>query len=156
MNKSCSKINLLFLSTDIFQFESHRHPDFPFALAFYVNGIVHQHLSICCEWRYRSNVRLGGKKGLFGIVYVRNGKPCEKWMFMLKFTELCSWFNQILFRCQERQRRFRTATIKTRRKPIAHSTPNGTAEDIRSLIKVIDWNVFFMFLIRCFIEFFLF
>ncbi|CAF2572349.1 unnamed protein product [Rotaria sp. Silwood2] len=57
-----------------FQFESQRHAEYPFALTFYVNGLIDNRLSICCEYRYKHNVRIGGKRGLFGIINVLKSK----------------------------------------------------------------------------------
>ncbi|CAF0862501.1 unnamed protein product [Rotaria sordida] len=61
-----------------FQFESRRHIDYPFALTFYVNGLIDNRLSICCEFRYKHNVRIGGKRGLFGIINVQKSKACKR------------------------------------------------------------------------------
>ena len=70
---------------ETFQFESRRHPDYPFALAFYINGLIDNRLSICCEWRYRKSVRLGGRRGVFGILQVRNSKACQRYRPSLLF-----------------------------------------------------------------------
>ncbi|CAF1007818.1 unnamed protein product [Rotaria sp. Silwood1] len=61
-----------------FQFESRRHINYPFALTFYVNGLIDNRLSICCEFRYKHNVRIGGKRGLFGIINVQKSKACRR------------------------------------------------------------------------------
>lgn len=68
----------LFFLSETFQFESRRYSTYPFALAFYVNGLIDDHLSICCEARYKHNVRIGGKRGLFGIINVQNSKACRR------------------------------------------------------------------------------
>ncbi|CAF4909024.1 unnamed protein product, partial [Rotaria socialis] len=60
-----------------FSFESRRHPDYPFALALYINGLIDSRISTCCEYRHKRNVPLGGKQGLFGIVDVIDAKPCR-------------------------------------------------------------------------------
>ncbi|CAF3476669.1 unnamed protein product [Rotaria sp. Silwood1] len=60
-----------------FEFESRRHRDYPFALTLYINGLIDSRLSACCEHRHKRNVPLGGKHGLFGIVDVKNIKPCR-------------------------------------------------------------------------------
>ncbi|CAF3999391.1 unnamed protein product, partial [Rotaria sp. Silwood1] len=52
---------------DDFSFESRRHADYPFALAFYINGIINNRLSVCCEYRCKNDMRIGGKRGLFAI-----------------------------------------------------------------------------------------
>ena len=69
--------NTIFL-LETFQFESRRHIDYPFALTFYVNGFIDNRLSICCEFRYKHNVRIGGKHGLFGIINVQKSKACKR------------------------------------------------------------------------------
>ncbi|CAF3670704.1 unnamed protein product [Rotaria socialis] len=72
----------------IFEFESRRHPDYPFALTFYVNGLIDNRLSICCESRYKHNVRLSGKRGLFGIVNVQKSKACKRCQTELRMKKL--------------------------------------------------------------------
>ncbi|CAF1391599.1 unnamed protein product [Rotaria sordida] len=62
---------------ETFEFESRRHQDYPFALAFYVNGLIDSRLSTCCEYRHKRNIPLGGKHGLFGIIDIKNIKPCR-------------------------------------------------------------------------------
>ncbi|CAM2706639.1 unnamed protein product [Rotaria socialis] len=64
-------------SFEKFSFESRRHPDYPFALALYINGLIDSRISTCCEYRHKRNVPLGGKQGLFGIVDVIDAKPCR-------------------------------------------------------------------------------
>ncbi len=66
-----------------FQFECRRHSDYPFALAFYVNGLIDDRLSICCESRYQNNVRIGGKRGLFGIINVQKSKACRRLILLI-------------------------------------------------------------------------
>ncbi|CAF1081362.1 unnamed protein product [Rotaria magnacalcarata] len=75
-------------SNQIFEFESRRHPDYPFALTFYVNGLIDNRLSICCESRYKHNVRLSGKRGLFGIVNVQKSKACKRCRAELRMKKL--------------------------------------------------------------------
>ena len=65
---------------EIFAFESRRHVDYPFALAFYLNGVINIRLSICCESRCNGFTRIGGKHGLFAITNVENGKPCRRYI----------------------------------------------------------------------------
>jgi hypothetical protein len=71
-------INFVFVAKETFEFESRRHSDYPFALAFYVNGLIDNRLSICCESRYKHNVRIGGKRGLFGIINIEKSKACRR------------------------------------------------------------------------------
>jgi len=77
-------ISIFFFFKATFQFESRRQSNYPFALAFYVNGLIDSRLSICCESRYQHNVRIGGKRGLFGIVNVENSKACRR-LFLFCF-----------------------------------------------------------------------
>ncbi|CAF4092713.1 unnamed protein product [Adineta steineri] len=60
-----------------FAFDSRRHPDYPFALALYVNGVAKSRISVCCEYKHKRNIPLDGKNGLFGICDVKKVTPCE-------------------------------------------------------------------------------
>jgi hypothetical protein len=73
-----------------FSFDSRRHPDYPFALSFYINGLIDSRISVCCEYKHKRNVPLGGKHGLFGITDVQRVKPCER------FVSFIHWFMKIL------------------------------------------------------------
>lgn len=60
-----------------FLFQSRRHINYPFALAFYVNGVIENRLSVCCEARC-NNMRIGGKNGVFAIVSVEKPTTCRR------------------------------------------------------------------------------
>jgi len=60
-----------------FAFDSLRHPEFPFALAFYINGLIDSRVSTCCEYRHRKNAPLGGPSGSFAIMKIAKGQPCS-------------------------------------------------------------------------------
>lgn len=66
------------ISLGKFSFVSRRHEDYPFALSFYVNGLINIRISTCCEYRHKRNKPLGGKQGLFGIVDVVDARACPK------------------------------------------------------------------------------
>ena len=66
----------LFVRLEIFHFKSLRHPDYPFALAIYINGLIDTRISVCCEYKHKHNVRLGSKYGQFGIFDVQKSQPC--------------------------------------------------------------------------------
>lgn len=77
-----------------FQFFSRRHPDYPFALAFYVNGLIVNRVSVCCESKHKHNVPLGGKNGFFGIVDVKQVEPCRRFVI---FIHEAVYTNYLLF-----------------------------------------------------------
>ncbi len=62
----------------MFAFESRRHKEYPFALAFYLNGVIKDRLSICCEARCNNYMGIGGKRCLIAITKVENAKPCRR------------------------------------------------------------------------------
>jgi len=63
-----------------FTFESHRYHTSPFSLTLYVNGKQDCRLSVCCEYKHKAGVRLGGKRGHFGIVGVEGSSPCYRFV----------------------------------------------------------------------------
>lgn len=68
------------ISLDTFTFDSRRHADYRFALAFYVNGLISCRVSVCCEFKHKKNALLGGPTGSFSIHDVLHSKPCEKFV----------------------------------------------------------------------------
>ncbi|CAF1161729.1 unnamed protein product [Didymodactylos carnosus] len=83
MQQHCGGENLIvykgFLKPgDEFKFVSKRHSSYPFALSFYVKGLIDSRLSTCCEYKHRRGVRLGGKCGQFRIKSVQGLRPCSK------------------------------------------------------------------------------
>jgi hypothetical protein len=60
-----------------FTFESRRHNDYPFALTLYVNGIIDCRISVCCEYKHKLGIPLGGKRASFAICNVQGGQPCQ-------------------------------------------------------------------------------
>lgn len=75
---SLLKIFNIFL-LELFSFESRRHSDYPFALGFYINGVIVNRLSVCCEARFKKEVQIGGKRGLFSIISVEKPRPCRRY-----------------------------------------------------------------------------
>jgi len=61
-----------------FKFQSHRYRSHPFSLTLYVNGRQDCRLSVCCEYKHKAGVRLGGKSGHFGIGSVEGSSPCYR------------------------------------------------------------------------------
>ncbi len=74
------KIYFCFCSLEKFRFESHRHNSYPFALTLYVNGLIDSRISVCCEYKHKRNVPLGGPHGLFAISDVQKVKPCRRFV----------------------------------------------------------------------------
>lgn len=70
----------LILDLETFTFDSRRHPDYPFGLALYINGIFDSRISVCCEYKHKHNVRLGSRYGLFGIYDVQKSQPCRMYV----------------------------------------------------------------------------
>ncbi|KFU87312.1 Uncharacterized protein C1orf173, partial [Chaetura pelagica] len=66
------------LEGETFQFVSKRHQGFPFSLTFYLNGILVDRLSWCCEYKHQKCSRLGGRRGHFGFVRVEGAAPCYR------------------------------------------------------------------------------
>ncbi|UJR32769.1 hypothetical protein I4U23_020229 [Adineta vaga] len=66
---------------ETFTFESRRHPNYPFALTLYINSYIDSRLSVCCEYKYKNNVRLYRNRGSFGIYDVQKVKPCQHCRF---------------------------------------------------------------------------
>ena len=73
-----------------FTFKSLRYRSHPFSLTLYVNGRQDCRLSVCCEYKHKRGVRLGGKSGHFGIVSVKGSSPCYR------FVDTCSFFAHIM------------------------------------------------------------
>ena len=57
---------------------SQRHRGFPFSLTFYLNGIIVERLSACCEYKHRTGYKLGAKTSHFGFVKIEGVHPCYK------------------------------------------------------------------------------
>ncbi|KAJ8357552.1 hypothetical protein SKAU_G00203460 [Synaphobranchus kaupii] len=68
---------------EAFQFVSRRHMGFPFSLTFFLNGMLVERLSSCCEFRHRGGSRLGGKRGQFGFTVVDGASPCYRCIIAL-------------------------------------------------------------------------
>ncbi len=68
---------LIFKSSETFTFESHPHPDYPFALSLYINNSMDSRISVCCEYKYKNNLQSGRKHGSFGIFNIQKSKPCR-------------------------------------------------------------------------------
>lgn len=122
------------MTLDTFQLRSRRHPDYPFALALYVNGLVDHRLSGCCEWRYRSNPRLGGKRALFGILRVEQATPCPRWE---NSSDPCWYFHSpwiwidrsIVSRCRTARRSARS--MEKKMKKLVVTTPTTDLDSSR-------------------------
>ena len=57
---------------------SQRHRGYPFSLTFYLNGIIVERLSACCEYKHKKGKKLGGKTSHFGFVKIEGVHPCYK------------------------------------------------------------------------------
>ena len=57
---------------------SQRHRGYPFSLTFYLNGIIVERLSACCEYKHRKGFKLGAKSSHFGFVKIEGAHPCYK------------------------------------------------------------------------------
>ncbi|XP_051481722.1 glutamate-rich protein 3 [Apus apus] len=66
------------LEGETFQFVSKRHHGFPFSLTFFLNGILVDRLSWCCEYKHQKRSRLGGRRGHFGFLSVEGAAPCYR------------------------------------------------------------------------------
>jgi hypothetical protein len=71
---------LSYIHLETFAFDSKRHPDYPFALALYINGLIDCRVSVCCEYKHKKNVPLGGPSGSFAIANVQKVKPCRRFV----------------------------------------------------------------------------
>ncbi len=76
-----------FCSLEKFRFESHRHNEYPFALTLYVNGLIDCRISVCCEYKHKLAIPIGGKKGSFAILNVQGGKPCQTFVEQISFKK---------------------------------------------------------------------
>ena len=63
---------------DSFEFDSLRERDYPFALAFFINGFIHGRISSCCEYKHQCGIPLGGRRASFLIEQIDGGKACLK------------------------------------------------------------------------------
>ncbi|CAF1571184.1 unnamed protein product, partial [Rotaria sordida] len=93
MQQHCGGENLIVFKgllkpNDDFSFESRRHQDYPFALAFYINGVINNRLSVCCEYRCKDDMRIGGKRGLFAIRNIEKCAPCRRCRFEQRMKKL--------------------------------------------------------------------
>ncbi|CAF3778028.1 unnamed protein product [Rotaria socialis] len=93
MQQHCGGENLMVFKgllkrRDEFAFESRRHTDYPFALAFYVNGVISNRLSVCCENRVKNETLIGGKRCLFSILSIEKSRPCRKCRFEQRMAKL--------------------------------------------------------------------
>ena len=57
---------------------SQRHRGYPFSLTFYLNGIIVERLSACCEYKHKKGSKLGAKSSHFGFVKIEGVHPCYK------------------------------------------------------------------------------
>ncbi|CAF4582829.1 unnamed protein product [Rotaria sp. Silwood1] len=93
MQQHCGGENLIVFKgfvkpNEIFKFESRRHPEYPFAVALYINGLIDSRISVCCEYKHKHNVRLGSKYGLFGIYNVQKSQPCRSCRFEKRIKDV--------------------------------------------------------------------
>ncbi|CAF4124978.1 unnamed protein product [Rotaria sp. Silwood2] len=93
MQQHCGGENLIVFKgllkpDEDFSFQSRRHTDYPFALAFYINGVINNRLSVCCENRCKDYMRIGGKRGLFAIRNIENCAPCRRCRFEQRMKKL--------------------------------------------------------------------
>lgn len=81
---------------ETFKFQSRRHPDYPFAVSIYINGLIDSRLSVCCEYKHKLNTRLGSKHGLFALRSVKKSEPCRLYVYLeILFTNFikCVFFS---------------------------------------------------------------
>ncbi|CAF1322040.1 unnamed protein product [Rotaria magnacalcarata] len=86
MQQHCGGENLILFKKNLqqnekFTFESRRHFAYPFALSLYVNGLIDCRISVCCEYKHKIGLPLGGKRASFAILNVQGGKPCQTCRF---------------------------------------------------------------------------
>ncbi|CAF2639135.1 unnamed protein product [Rotaria sp. Silwood2] len=101
MQQHCGGENLIVFKgfvkpNEIFNFESRRHPEYPFAVALYINGLIDSRISVCCEYKHKYNVRLGSKYGLFGIYNVQKSQPCRSCRFEKRIKEILPTSSNII------------------------------------------------------------
>ncbi|XP_053929097.1 glutamate-rich protein 3 [Cuculus canorus] len=66
------------LQGETFQFISERHHGFPVGLSFFLNGILVDRMSCCCEYKHHKRSRLGGRHGYFILLKVEGASPCYR------------------------------------------------------------------------------
>ncbi|CAF4936953.1 unnamed protein product, partial [Rotaria socialis] len=87
MQQHCGGENLILFKKNLqqnekFTFESRRHFAYPFALSLYVNGLIDCRISVCCEYKHKIGLPLGGKRASFAILNVQGGKPCQTFVIV--------------------------------------------------------------------------
>ncbi|CAF5027189.1 unnamed protein product [Rotaria sp. Silwood1] len=86
MQQHCGGQNVILFKNylqpnEMFTFRSRRHPEYPFALSLYVNGLIDCRISVCCEYKHKIGVPLTGKRASFAIYQVQGGQPCQTCRF---------------------------------------------------------------------------
>ncbi|CAF1195665.1 unnamed protein product [Adineta steineri] len=103
MQQHCGGENLIVFKNNLkpnenFTFQSRRHFDYPFALSLYVNDLIDCRISVCCEYKHKIGVPLGGKRASFAFLNIQGGQPCltfvEKiYSFLLKLKFISNFIN---------------------------------------------------------------
>ena len=89
-------------------------------------------LSVCCEHRYKNNVRIGGRRGLFGIVNVQKSKACKRSIGKLFFGQ-CSKQFFMLNRCRREERAKKLAHLRMKHMSIVTNVSNSELTISRTL-----------------------
>ncbi|CAF4018070.1 unnamed protein product, partial [Adineta steineri] len=95
MQQHCGGENLIVFKNNLkpnenFTFQSRRHFDYPFALSLYVNDLIDCRISVCCEYKHKIGVPLGGKRASFAFLNIQGGQPC----LTCQFNQNSSFFQQ--------------------------------------------------------------
>ncbi|CAF1013687.1 unnamed protein product [Adineta steineri] len=95
MQQHCGGENLIVFKNNLkpnenFTFQSRRHCDYPFALSLYVNDLIDCRISVCCEYKHKIGVPLGGKRASFAFLNIQGGQPC----LTCQFNQNSSFFQQ--------------------------------------------------------------
>ncbi|CAF3773595.1 unnamed protein product [Rotaria magnacalcarata] len=128
-------------SFEKFSFEYRRHPDYPFALALYINGLIDSRISTCCEYRHKRNVPLGGKQGLFSIVDVIGAKPCRNCRYKKNVKKLRSIASVGLRSTPNYRSSFATQFLTKSRSPSPVNQKSSSSSPVVSTIKHRSPNV---------------
>ena len=119
---------IFFPSIDLatFAFDSRRHQDYPFALSFYINGLISCRVSVCCEFKHKKNALLGGPTGSFAIQDVLHAKPCETFVqsHFFPMKKILKWFYSLKLSIWTDQ--------KTKQKPIEKTATLSSSTTFRS------------------------
>ncbi|CAF1144439.1 unnamed protein product [Rotaria sordida] len=143
MQQHCGGENLIVFKgllkpNDDFSFESRRHQDYPFALAFYINGVINNRLSVCCEYRCKDDMRIGGKRGLFAIRNIEKCAPCRRCRFEQRMKKLMEGEPKPKTRRNYYQKPNKSRTPSTSRETKSKLTSSRTASPQKKTSDISD------------------